>query len=73
MYNPAYAYYAYYVWANVHVLNQFREAKGYNPIFFRPHAGEAGDIDHLVAAYLLANGIAHGNNLRRSPGLQVRD
>lgn len=34
-------------------------------------AGEAGDIDHLASSYLLANEIAHGNNLRKSPGLQV--
>jgi AMP deaminase len=29
-----------------------------------------GDIDHLACAFLLANEIAHGNNLRKSPGLQ---
>ena len=70
VHNPAYAYYAYYVWANLYALNALRRARGLNQLAFRPHAGEAGDIDHLVAAFLLAKNIAHGNNLRKSPGLQ---
>lgn len=37
---------------------------------FRPHSGEAGDIDHLVTAFLLADGISHGINLKRVPVLQ---
>lgn len=39
-------------------------------IKFRPHAGEAGDIDHLAATFLTAHNIAHGINLRKSPVLQ---
>lgn len=35
-----------------------------------PRAGEAGDIDHLVTTFLLAENIAHGINLRKSPSLQ---
>jgi len=70
VHNPAFAYYAYYVWANLHALNALRRARGMNTIAFRPHAGEAGDIDHLAAAFLLAKNIAHGINLRKSPGLQ---
>lgn len=31
---------------------------------------QAGDIDHLVAAYMLCENIAHGINLRKSPCLQ---
>lgn len=46
--NAAYSYYAYYMYANLFVLNKFRESKGLNTFAFRPHAGEAGDIDHLV-------------------------
>lgn len=34
------------------------------------NAGEAGDVDHLVSAFLLAENIAHGINLRKSPSLQ---
>lgn len=68
--NPAFAYYAYYIEANLHVLNRFRESKGLNTFHFRPHAGEAGDLDHLAASFLLAHNIAHGINLRKSPGLQ---
>jgi len=37
---------------------------------FRPHAGEAGDVDHLAATFLTAEGINHGINLRKSPSLQ---
>lgn len=37
---------------------------------FRPHAGEAGDIDHLTTALMLCENIAHGINLRKSPCLQ---
>jgi len=68
--NPAFAYYAYYVYANLYTLNKLRESKGLNTISFRPHAGEAGDIDHLAAAFLLTKNIAHGINLRKSPVLQ---
>jgi hypothetical protein len=35
---------------------------------FRPHCGEAGDPEHLIAAYLLAEKINHGIVLRKSPG-----
>ena len=31
---------------------------------------QAGDLDHLAAAFLLTHSIAHGNNLRKTPGLQ---
>ena len=68
--NPAYAYYAYYVYANLYTLNALRVAKGLNTIAFRPHAGEAGDVDHLCATFMLAKNIAHGLNLRKSPCLQ---
>ena len=70
VHDPAYAYYAYYVWANLYALNTLRMQRGMRTLAFRPHAGEAGDLDHLVAAFLLAKNIAHGNNLRKSPGLQ---
>ncbi|XP_049934921.1 probable AMP deaminase isoform X2 [Nymphaea colorata] len=69
-FNPAYSYYAYYCYANLYVLNKLRESKGMTIIKFRPHCGEAGDVDHLAAAFLVAHNIAHGNNLKRSPVLQ---
>ena len=68
--NPAYAYYAYYMYANLYVLNRLREARGFNTFSLRPHAGEAGDLDHLASTFLLAENIAHGINLRKSPCLQ---
>lgn len=69
-FNPAFSYYAYYCYANLYTLNKLRESKGMTTIKFRPHCGEAGDIDHLAAAFLLTHNIAHGNNLRKSPALQ---
>lgn len=68
--NPPFSYYAYYIYANIYVLNKFREARKLNTFTFRPHAGEAGDIDHLVCAFMLCENISHGINLRRSPCLQ---
>ncbi|OAE33839.1 hypothetical protein AXG93_3559s1050 [Marchantia polymorpha subsp. ruderalis] len=69
-FNPAYSYWAYYAYANLYTLNKLRESKGMPTIKFRPHSGEAGDLDHLAATFLVAHNIAHGNNLRKSPGLQ---
>ncbi|CAI5511204.1 unnamed protein product [Closterium sp. Naga37s-1] len=69
-FNPAYAYYTYYVYANLLKLNRLRESKGLSILKFRPHSGEAGDVDHLAATFLTAHNIAHGNNLRRTPALQ---
>ena len=51
--NPAYSYYAYYVYANLFTLNKLREARGLNTIAFRPHAGTAqqqstcGTVAHM--------------------------
>ncbi|KAG8079228.1 hypothetical protein GUJ93_ZPchr0007g5056 [Zizania palustris] len=70
VFNPAYAYYVYYCYANLHTLNKLRESKGMMTIKLRPHCGEAGDIDHLAAAFLTAHNIAHGVNLKKSPVLQ---
>ncbi|KAG6942493.1 hypothetical protein JG688_00018089, partial [Phytophthora aleatoria] len=68
--NPPYDYWCYYLYANIAALNEFRRQKGLNIFSFRPHSGEAGDPDHLAAAYLTANGINHGITLRKSVGLQ---
>ncbi|KAK3135827.1 hypothetical protein QOZ80_5BG0423900 [Eleusine coracana subsp. coracana] len=70
VFNPAFAYYAYYCYANLYTLNKLRESKGMTTIKFRPHAGEAGDVDHLAATFLLCHNISHGINLRKSPVLQ---
>lgn len=68
--NPPYAYYMYYIYANLYVLNRLRDSRGLNTFSLRPHCGEAGDLDHLAATYLLAENIAHGINLRKTPCLQ---
>ncbi|KAK2980025.1 hypothetical protein RJ640_020051 [Escallonia rubra] len=70
IFNPAFAYYVYYCYANLYTLNKLRESKGMTTIKFRPHSGEAGDIDHLAATFLTSHNIAHGINLRKSPVLQ---
>ncbi|XWS22508.1 hypothetical protein CRYUN_Cryun29cG0042000 [Craigia yunnanensis] len=69
-FNPAYSYYAYYFYANLYMLNKLRESKGLPTIKLRPYCGEAGDIDHLAAAFLLCNNISHGINLQKSLVLQ---
>jgi AMP deaminase len=63
--NPPYSYYAYYIYANLTVLNHFRKMRGLTTFLFRPHSGEAGPIQHLVSAYLLAENISHGLLIRK--------
>jgi len=60
---PPYAYYMYYINANIQSLNNFRLLTGRNIFDFRPHCGETGDVAHLAAAYLTAKNIAHGTQL----------
>eukprot|EP01119_Soliformovum_irregulare_P020318 TRINITY_DN6554_c0_g1_i2.p1 TRINITY_DN6554_c0_g1~~TRINITY_DN6554_c0_g1_i2.p1 ORF type:complete len:759 (-),score=193.06 TRINITY_DN6554_c0_g1_i2:147-2399(-) len=69
-YNPPYVYYCFYLWANISTLNWFRRSRGLNTFSFRPHSGEAGEIEHLGAAFMLADGISHGIMLRKAPVLQ---
>ncbi|KAL0205264.1 hypothetical protein P9112_000571 [Eukaryota sp. TZLM1-RC] len=68
--DPPFSYYIYYIYANIHTLNSFRHSRGMNVFAFRPHAGEAGDIEHCAAAYMCANSINHGIQLRKTPVLQ---
>jgi len=68
--NPCYAYYCYYMWANINVLNAVRRQRGLNTFAFRPHCGESGPTSHLVAAFLTADSINHGINLMNTPVMQ---
>ena len=68
--NPPYSYYLYYLFANMSSLNFFRKERGFNTFVLRPHSGEAGDTEHLAAAYLTSYGISHGITLRKVPALQ---
>jgi AMP deaminase len=68
--NPPYAYWMYYMYANIVMLNKLRASKGLCTFAYRPHCGEAGDVDHLVSTYLLAHAINHGILLRKAPALQ---
>ncbi|CAI6354608.1 unnamed protein product [Macrosiphum euphorbiae] len=48
--NPPYAYYQYYMYANMTVLNHLRIKQGFNTFVLRPHCGEAGAVQHLKSA-----------------------
>ena len=67
--NPPYAYWLYYLNANIQSLNAFRRLRGFNVFDFRPHCGESGDPLHLVAGYLTARNISHGTTLMTNPTL----
>ena len=43
------------MYANLAALNQLRAARGMNCFEFRPHSGEAGDVDHLTSCFLTAS------------------
>ncbi|KAK4469374.1 hypothetical protein MN116_006932 [Schistosoma mekongi] len=68
--NPPYSYYIFYMFANISQLNQLRSHRGLSTFSFRPHCGEAGNINHLVTCFLLAESINHGLLLRKAPVLQ---
>jgi AMP deaminase len=68
--NPPYAYYIFYMYSNLTVLNNFRRERGLNTFVLRPHCGEAGAVQHLVCGYLMAENISHGLLLRKVPVLQ---
>ena len=68
--NPPYTYYIYYMYANIVALNHFRAKRGLNIFKLRPHCGEAGPVQHLVAGFLTSESIAHGLLLRKVPVLQ---
>ncbi|XP_049863702.1 AMP deaminase 2 isoform X3 [Schistocerca gregaria] len=68
--NPPYAYYQYYMYANLTVLNHFRREQDLNTFVLRPHCGEAGPIQHLVCGFMMAENISHGLLLRKVPVLQ---
>lgn len=68
--NPPYAYYIYYMYANMTALNHFRKERGMNTFVLRPHCGEAGPVQHLVCGFLMSENISHGLLLRKVPVLQ---
>ncbi|KAF5102890.1 hypothetical protein D0Z00_000148 [Geotrichum galactomycetum] len=68
--NPPYSYYIYYLYSNLTSLNNWRKQRGLNTFVLRPHAGEAGDPEHLVSAFLTSQGINHGILLRKIPFVQ---
>lgn len=68
--NPPYSYYLYYLYSDLIALNELRMKMGYNTFVLRPHCGEAGDPEHLIAAFLTSHSISHGILLRKLPYIQ---
>lgn len=46
--------------------------RGMNTFMFRPHCGEAGAVTHLLAAFMTADNISHGLNLKKVGPLPAR-
>ena len=67
---PPYHYWTFYLAQNLAVLNKLRALRGLTQFSFRPHCGEAGNVEHLASGFLTVESINHGINLRRSPVLQ---
>ncbi|KAH8925347.1 AMP deaminase [Atractiella rhizophila] len=67
--NPPYSYWLYHLYANITSLNAWRYQRGFCTFLLRPHAGEAGDPDHLASAFLTSHSISHGILLRKVPAL----
>ena len=65
--NPPYSYYIYYLFANMTSLNAWRKKRNFNTFVLRPHCGEAGDTDHLAAAFLTSEGNTSQNFYREFP------
>eukprot|EP01088_Endostelium_zonatum_P019223 TRINITY_DN6534_c0_g1_i1.p1 TRINITY_DN6534_c0_g1~~TRINITY_DN6534_c0_g1_i1.p1 ORF type:complete len:670 (+),score=137.97 TRINITY_DN6534_c0_g1_i1:88-2097(+) len=68
--DPPYSYWLYHIWANLTVLNKYRQSKNLKVFYFRPHSGEAGETEHLAAAFMVANNICHGIQLTQTVTLQ---
>ncbi|KAM9940054.1 hypothetical protein OXX80_000481 [Metschnikowia pulcherrima] len=68
--NPPYSYYLYYLHSDLIALNQLRARLRLNTFVLRPHCGEAGDPEHLIAAFLTSHSISHGIMLRKLPFIQ---
>jgi AMP deaminase len=66
--NPPFNIYAYYIYANLFVLNMLRAQRGLNQFAFRPTCGEVqpsvGSKGNLSAAFLLAQSISQGLHLK---------
>jgi AMP deaminase len=61
----------YYLYANIASLNHARKRLQQNTFVLRPHCGEAGDPEHLIAAFLTSHSISHGILLRKVPFIQL--
>lgn len=68
--DPPYNYYMYHIWANIFTLNEFRRRRQFSTFSFRPSSGESGQVDHLIGAFLLSNGISYGVQLGDNAPLQ---
>ena len=62
-------YYDYYVWANLVTLNKLRARAGLDAIQLRRGGGE-GNLQNLLAGYLLADMVTHCSKMADHPVLQ---
>ena len=51
--NPCYAYYLYYMYANIRALNHFRRSRGMNTFNLRPHCGESGAVSDKLTMIIV--------------------
>ncbi|KAG5439820.1 hypothetical protein PCANB_000102 [Pneumocystis canis] len=68
--NPPYSYWIYYTYTNLAILNHWRKKRGFNTFVFRPHSGEAGNVNHLASSFLTSYSINHGILLESVPFIQ---
>lgn len=52
------------------MLNHWHRVRNFNTFVLRPHSSEAGDLEHLAAAFLTSQCISQGILLRKVPALQ---
>ena len=67
---PPYAYWLFFLKANITTLNKLKQERGFRPFALRPHAGATGPISHVCAAFLLSDSITHGLTLSNSTALR---
>ncbi|ELP93563.1 AMP deaminase, putative [Entamoeba invadens IP1] len=68
--NVSYYIYLYYFYSNIVSLNILRTMKGLNTFDFRPHCGKTGHYSHLIAGYLMTNGVSQALKLEDNTTLQ---
>jgi len=71
--NPAYAYYAFYTYANLFTLNKLREARGLNTFALRPHAGDFATSNCAIWSNTASTAEHASGSTTGVPGKQAGD